>query len=493
MPLIGRLTSGLVGILLILNTTVLWASEPDTPVTPLLIRWYENDSYKSGLEATLPGLHDSYTVLPAIPNHHFVYTDISDDGWVYMWVGEENVPLVETSVLIGSVYRMRGDGSQRQRIVKEVILPRISFSRDGQWLVFQRIDSGDFYRIRIDGTSLQNLTANFSGYIPIDDLYMHPVISPDNQWLLFKAYPVDYTSPITLYRIPFDPNSGQAPEILLENEELYKANISWPFESEWALIHLNDLYYRFNPSTLELLPLFDVPQDVKLRYVSILLPKHHLLLVKGVRYQGDIAVEYYHWGLRLEDDEPLWVLKPFHQYGLSTLNIRPYSDDDVFWEDSTGIYRMRWDGKWGESLRSQPINWYGDLSPDKQWIYFQLSGQWNISISLYRGRISDGQVEKLGEFVTTNSIGIAPSPDGKWVAVSAVDHGPQTPQSEVYLMRPDGSDLHQVAQIEGDASVIWSIPVVRTWQPIPLMLIAIALLVIGLIPRRLLKRGRRTW
>lgn len=480
MRLIGRLTSGLVGILLILNTTVLWASEPDTPVTPLLMRWREYDSYKSGLEATLPGLHDSYTVIPAIPNYHFVYTDISNDGWMYMTVGEEFALIGETSPPIGSVYRMRGDGSQRERIAEGVCILNVTFSLDGQWLVFQRTD-GDFYRVRVDGTSLENLTQEYTSKSPFLRIYgcsSKAVVSPDNQWLWFNAAP-DPRSPYSLYRVPFDPSHSQPAEAILGEKGLYMGIHDWPFDSEWMILSVNEMYYRFNAATHELLPLFNVPAGYQLEYFTVLLPKHDLLLVRGVKRDGDTIIEYGAWGLRLGDSEPLWVIQ--NRYGRP--RIERYSDDGVYWFSGNTFNRMRWDGKQGDTTNLGSPSFYrdGNLSSDKQWIYFSAG---DYTSYLFRGWLSANRVEELAEFNNADALDIAPSPDGKWVAVSAVDHSPQPPQSDVYLMRPDGSDLHQVAQIEGDASVIWSIPVVRTWQPIPLMLIAIALLVIGLIPRR---------
>lgn len=498
MRLIGRMTFGLMGILLALITLVQWGWRSETGISTLLLRWDRQISpnypsrHEYGIDVTMPGRTSSYALIPPRRSYNFqLLTNLSHDGWLYTWEAEDWIDIDPNGLPVGPIYRMRGDGSQRQRVVEGVVGYSWATSDDKQWLVFQQANNRDFYRVRLDGSSLQDLTANFEGYISYTQWLYAPdiTVSPDNHWLWFTAAPSPGT-PQNLYRVPFNPQHSQPAEVMLEAQGFYISAIQWPFTSDWLLIRRNDGYYRFNASTRELLPLFNMPPDIELEYSIVLLPEHQLLLAYGVRWDGDTALERYYWGVQLGNAEPLWMVKaPYRDSAF----IMPYTQDEIYWQAGDNIHRMRWDGKQGdETILKQAGYDYAALSPDKQWIYFQQSGRYYASVYLYRWRISDGMIEKLHQFQGAGTLGVSPSPNGEWLAVTIVTGDEEFAETEVYLMRPDGSELHQVAHLAGSSGATWGLPVNRSWQPIRLLMLGIGLLLLGLWPRRLTKLPRRT-
>jgi Tol biopolymer transport system component len=107
------------------------------------------------------------------------------------------------------------------------------------------------------------------------------------------------------------------------------------------------------------------------------------------------------------------------------------------------IYRMAPDGRGQRPLVTQNAHDAPVWSPDGLWLYY------SDDTSYYRVQLSNRRIEPLaGEQAAYHTL--AGSPDGRWIVFA----GPHPDgESHIYLMRADGSDLHDL--VAGDHPV-WS-------------------------------------
>ena len=79
------------------------------------------------------------------------------------------------------IWMVNIDGSQRRQLIKGI---NPAWSPDGQWLAFASNEGGDFeiYKIKIDGSSLQNLTRS------ANTIDVEPTWSPDGKYIAFTSY-----------------------------------------------------------------------------------------------------------------------------------------------------------------------------------------------------------------------------------------------------------------------------------------------------------------
>ena len=116
-----------------------------------------------------------------------LYPDISPDG---EWIVYESTCGMEGSRKV--LIRSRVDGSQRQQVTPADLYV-IGFQRwspDGEWIIFVGFDGNDqeIYRVRPDGTALQNLTDN-------NDHDTFPTWSPDSEWIVYLNGADDNATP----------------------------------------------------------------------------------------------------------------------------------------------------------------------------------------------------------------------------------------------------------------------------------------------------------
>jgi Tol biopolymer transport system component len=97
--------------------------------------------------------------------------DLSDDSWLIFWMamGER-----------GDIYRMRPDGSDLENLTQNVaeIESLRAISPDQQWLYLE--GNHQLYRMSIDGRVFEQLTH--------EDIQSFVTLSPDGEWLYFTRY-----------------------------------------------------------------------------------------------------------------------------------------------------------------------------------------------------------------------------------------------------------------------------------------------------------------
>jgi Tol biopolymer transport system component len=112
--------------------------------------------------------------------------DLSDNSWLIFWMATEDH---------GHVYRMRPDGSDLQNLTQNVteIESLKAISPDQQWLYLEGTDQ--LYRMSIDGRVFQQLTN--------EDSDSFVTLSPDGEWLYFTRY-LDQIMDAEAYRMRSD-------------------------------------------------------------------------------------------------------------------------------------------------------------------------------------------------------------------------------------------------------------------------------------------------
>ena len=91
-------------------------------------------------------------------------------------------------------------------------------------------------------------------------------------------------------------------------------------------------------------------------------------------------------------------------------------------------------------------------SPDGNQLYYVVPFTGGAAWKMYRHSLSDSQTQELFTIENGTAKALSPriSPDGEWIAYRGRDN------SSIYLVRPDGSDLHLIMDNVGASGLVWS-------------------------------------
>lgn len=249
---------------------------------------------------------------------------------------------------------------------------------------------------------------------------------------------------------------------------------------DWVIFSMDSTLYRIRNDGTGLSLLFDENEIVgnvepaeALDYVVMTYPKHDLVIVRhrnlilGVNSEtGHILWQYESYGQGFDEYQPSGWVVPNTSVCCSRFNVFTGITQNMPDSDSTSpLIYLASDptGQWMVYAEMNPVTQHRDF-----WLYDWDTGQ---SRPIRRAMDSFGQY--------------AWSPDGEWLLMEdEITHN-------LYRLRILDGYLEQLTT-EGRYHLFgWMRPLVRTWQPIPLLLTGIALLIIGLIPHRLFKLSRR--
>jgi Tol biopolymer transport system component len=154
----------------------------------------------------------------------FVYPEVSPRGdWMVYSRHGDNTQFDIYWLHLRTLATRQLTGSEGGEYVTEI-------SADGEWLLFKD-DEGHFYRMRPDGSDLENLSERFG-------VVADAIFSPDNQWLIYQAN-VDGRS--ALYRARLD---GSQIEKIVEIMPYLDSHLVITPDGKWLFIAQDQTIYR---------------------------------------------------------------------------------------------------------------------------------------------------------------------------------------------------------------------------------------------------------
>jgi TolB protein len=144
------------------------------------------------------------------------------------------VPYIQSNRSGQDLYRQRMAGGERELVLDMTNYDEYAWSPDGQWILFSAFanNSVEIFRIRPDGSDLQNLTN--SPYHQIDPLW-----SPDGQWIYFlqRSGPANT---LNLYRMRSDGTEMRPVTSVAGNI----TGLYWSPDQKWILYTLEPVLVR---------------------------------------------------------------------------------------------------------------------------------------------------------------------------------------------------------------------------------------------------------
>lgn len=300
--------------------------------------------------------------------------------------------------------------------------------------------------------------------------------STDETWLYIAAFdPNQFNTEIVALHLADGTAVELSSGLIQVDEQGVKGAID-----EWVIFSMDNTLYRIRNDGTGLSLLFDEAEIVGYieraeapDYVVMTYPEHDLVIVRhrnlifGVNSEtGHILWQVESYGEGFDEYQPSGWVVPNTSVCCSRFNVFTGVTQNMPDSDSTlPLIYLASDatGRWMAYAEMNPVTQHRD-----SWLYDWDTGQ---------SRLIRRTMDSFGQY--------AWSPDGEWLLMEdEITHN-------WYRLRLDDGHMELLLTDGIYRPVAWMRPLTRTWQPIPLMLIASALLVIGLIPRRLFGFLRR--
>lgn len=490
-----KITSGLMGVLLLVMVGVLRAGGIDNDPPQMMLIWERKPGYLSGNLV----LVDSQSL-----HRRVIARDImvgqelwAEDGWLYMVARQAAIPDLRNQGAIGypsndHLVRMRWSGNQLEAI-SDIILPWVSRTADGGWLVFNSWELGyPIYYLQRDGTNAVRLSpSNYQSYSywyeesfgpkMVGSSVLMTVRSDQGTYHVHKADMTDGNSSLQLN--PFGDNSRLA---------------YVPSGEKWIVAHEPfgrlQVVWLDHPQSPQ--PLINENHEWVIGKVVNWLPESRLLIIRTeptttyATGSYNVPASYKLTAFRIGDEAtpPEWV---WSIPGADTHQISPDSQWLLItWataEGDIGLGKMRPDSSDRSGLARMNTSYeVWGWSPDGQWAWYTQPGAAVGTETIWRAR-ADGLVQDKIDRIQADARFDSWSPDGNYLIYTETDY--QADQQITYRMEADGSNR---TKILGDARftqfVGW-LPIQRPiWQPYVLMIVGSLLVLVYVLPAPLRRR-----
>lgn len=289
---------------------------------------------------------------------------------------------------VSDLFRMRIDGSNLENLTNtpEIREDAPALSPDGQWIYYGTNDENSrfqWFRMRWDGLGKQQITGEYPPVIPLNGSLPYPHFSPDGQWIA-------YGSSGGVYRMRLDGSAAQRLTDITSTEDM----LAWSPDGEWIAFSNDGTQHRdvylvhpdgtgFRRIATGKYPHFSL--DSQWLYFD----EQHTNLYR-IRVDGTQAQLVLSGPFRQLVQYENWII--LQRYGASGKN---------------GIYRMRADGSSLDHLTSTPDQeeWLLGLSPQDERILYQVEN------SVYRMSL-DGSIQELWFEFPERVRNMRLSPDG---------------------------------------------------------------------------------
>lgn len=244
---------------------------------------------------------------------------------------------------------------------------------------------------------------------------------------------------------------------------------------DWLIFDRGEQMFRIRSDGSDFGPLFDPPippsedEPSLPPYVFMTYPPYHLALIQHDRQT--LAVDVEAGKIVWQHDDPIYGFMFFSADGWVRL--------------TRGLGEIRLHLPTGEiqpmpAVFSAPSTYRQADSSDGRWTLYEQQNPSTGIFEWWRYDWASGQ-SRLILADTTELIFRGVSPDGQWIWAE------DNHESKLKRVRVSDGHIERVFP-RGDYRIVaWMYPFIPTWQPLPLMLLSLALLIIGLMPRRLLQ------
>ncbi|GIK64828.1 MAG: hypothetical protein BroJett018_26220 [Chloroflexota bacterium] len=472
MPRLLRATVLLVGLSLVIQTfsLIMLRRDDASERVPVVMETRRTD-YQGRLLQIWPGVERPYTITP-------------DFLTGVRWLGVDTnrttayFSAYATDPSRMNVYHVSPTLTDVQTVIENavagwVVVPYSAYNMpaDLEWLIYAKSDPNGawiFWMMHLPTQREYNLTEWIDPYYFLSG--SNHFITNDGRFLLATVVD-EYNLYESILRI--DLSNGSWINIT-EGSDLTEKLYLWGQVGDWVLFkHVDDNYrVALDGYGFGLLVNDTVEAYTGSEFVSILHESSGLAVVE--RNHQSLGVEV---GSR----KIIWRHEGV-QVGFSS-----YSDQDwVLAQQGDQWFRLYLPTGELQFFPAELNDWHGYPVVESSNRRLLVFGMYDYQTQVTRLGSLDWETLKFRRFAQTLSAyyiaGI--SPDDQWLWLYGSD-------GESRLRLSDGHLEHLITGDPYGTIYDWMRPLIRTWQPIPLMLIAIALFVIGLLPRRLFGFLRR--
>ncbi|MBZ0320454.1 MAG: hypothetical protein K8L91_28835, partial [Anaerolineae bacterium] len=464
MPRLLKLATLLMGLLLLVVTVGL-GSRRQTPFddyVPVVMQPRQND----GTTRLVQVWSGSGAVLPITPGYvqDAQTLGVFDDGTTYAYaVGWHDYSVVD-------YMRASPNAPQGQRIVRNALYGSIMVSPDGKWVLYRQSDPSTgqpFVALNVETGQEWNIT-EIVRPVRVAFQGMH-AFSRDGEWLFVSAVEASSIPKSRLMRIRLSDGTSETlpPAVTLPRTISILGQVG-----DWMMVLMEDRVYRQSIHQPIFEPLLtDTPVAQNSEYwlggyddlgVALLMRERHVLGVEVASRK--ILWAYTDLSLSLDSATKQGWMIGAYQSGFARIHLVTGEIQTPDWTtDAPGAYVLaqttvdqwliyaQWDDN--DIMEWRRMNWVTHED------------------SLIRGNMYDANF-------------IALSPDGRWILLTHSDglYRLNVQDGSFQLLLPD----QDFAMLAG-----WTRPFTRAWQPLALIAIAVALITLSILPRRLLQLMHR--